>query len=528
MNKIAASIFTLILILSACSTPVSAPPEADERVELEGLSVNSASAKLAPRTKAASSALKANIEEFSGSKLVIEGKRTPPRRGGQPSSLKMPQNLKVGDILISEPVPEAPKGIFVRITGIKQDGSNMRYDTVPASLGEAFVDLDFDMVKEMNASELKSVTGPQGLGGSAMLNTQATFVDIDESFDDYVICDGDNKEKTTDDQITVSGSFKANVSTFADIDVDSSLLKHFELGVEVDESVNLDIKGKCGETFAEEKPIRRYEFTSFPVPILDSFISLSFTPYVELFIGADGGIYAEVDIKAEQSFEGRYGVQYERGDGWDGIKESKQVSPTVDVKTFQGTAKARAYVGAKAGVEFFEIAEAYGSPKAFVEAKASVTEVSNPVVDYCLSAGLSFAVGANLELKIRVLGITLVKIKEDWDEDFGDIIKKEILCKQEPYIAPDIPEPTKKATLTVRQFMPGSVSVSAPGVKRRCYSNCTVEIEQGARVILSTGNANTLWWGDCTANKRSSCALTMSSDKRVNVEVLGPPGGPLY
>ena len=505
----------IAVTLAACGTsPVPGAPVEDTEIQLEGLSLNSASAKLAPRTKIASDALQESIEKFSKGELIVKPSPAP-KGGGELSTMMLPQNLEVGDILISEPIPEAPEGLFVRITDVQQSGGIVDYDVTQASFEEAFETLDLDMTKALSSSEITSSVGPQGLGGSSELNTQAIGFTIDSTFANYVICDDDGNTATTNDQIKINGTFKANVSTFAKIKLGFFKLSLFEAGAKLDEQLNLTAKGKCSKSYAKEWLIAQYNFKTFTVWVGPAPIVM--TPNVKLYVGSNGQITATVDITATQGLNGRYGVRY--SGGWSAIKEGT-LTRNVSINTLQGGAQARAFIGPKAGVRFYGAANAWAYPKGFVDTKATVSAPPNPLVDYCINAGINLSVGADLSLNILIK-----KLNYSWSKNLGDVLTYQILCNKIPYTGGGTTQPpvtTGKLTLSVApSYVTADLTVSGNGKTHYATNGSVLNLAPGSYTVSGYGYDSS---GNTYTAQQTTVSVTSGGSKTLSVYMQADSG----
>ncbi|GAA0498874.1 hypothetical protein [Deinococcus depolymerans] len=325
-----------------------------------------------------------------------------------------------GDNIVSAPTTQAPYGFVREVTATSMQGGNMVIETVESSLEESVQDMD--LVEDYNVplTSLQSVVyadgtrydlKPEDFGpvnpSVQTLDPQKTFniAGINKNFDHKIADCGTGAIKLT-------GTLSANLQGFINVKISWFSLKKVEAGVNLAEKANLTLDATCTFGFTQEAHLLTLNYGTYviwagPVPIV-------VTPSVELYVGANGQVTAQVKYTVEQTFNGRYGVGWYKGEGFRSISEtSKSFNQSL---TINGSGKLRGWVGAKAGLKFYGVAFAYGYPKAFLEGNVSY---ANSQFNYCLDAGLSIAVGARLKVLGRNLG--------EWSKDLGET-RTQLLC----------------------------------------------------------------------------------------------------
>jgi len=331
-------------------------------------------------------------------------------------------SFEPGQILVSEDTAVIPDGMLRRVLSVKAVGNLTELQTEQASLEDAIENGDLQEVEPLSLDDIEErtiategvevlINGqplppliPQGLGHpAASLTPQATKTvgKLELKIKDKVLCqlDGDSK-------VVMNGSFYADFKVFASAKLKLFKLKHFDAGVEMNEKSTIRLTGECSKTlFQKEVELARFKmrvrtYWIGPVPIV-------VRPEIVMTAGANGKISAKVDFTATHEFHARYGVKWDKGDGWNSINEKSQ-SFTFTPPKFSVSLNAEGYIGARAGLRFYGLASAFVHPKIFAEFDASVTAPQN-TYKWGLDAGFRVGVGAEASLFGRELG----KVEKD-------------------------------------------------------------------------------------------------------------------
>ncbi|MFN8510473.1 MAG: hypothetical protein U0Z75_07965 [Deinococcaceae bacterium] len=315
-----------------------------------------------------------------------------------------------GDVLVSEPTRLAPYGLLRKVGSVRAVGRTLEVETVEASLEDAVQNGDLLQTEELDLQDIEeqspdidgvtTVINPENRGLIGPQSTK-TIGTLELKMKEVVLCEGDGGKK-----ITLNGSFKADFKVFANAKIRWAKIKHFDAGIEMNEYAEIRLSGECAKNlFNKEKELKRIKLRTRtywlgPVPVV-------VTPEMVITAGASGQVSAKVDFQATHDFHARYGVAWNRGEGWDWINERSQAfgykSPQFSVSL-----NARAYVGAKAGLRFYGVGYVYVYPKVFADFDAQV-KFPQGQYNWKLEAGFSVGLGA----KASVFGYTLGEINKD-------------------------------------------------------------------------------------------------------------------
>ena len=466
-------------------------PNGDEsNADTPGLTVIESEAVIAP-----------NVSVVTSASSLLSG-----------STLTTVADLSVGDVVVSGPTDSNPQGYLVKV--VSSDGT---YVTEPASLEEAFETLNLSFTKELSSSS-RAVPGPDlGPVGPepeelpsevAAQQLEVEVFAIDRTFDDEIICDSDGNEETTDDQIRVNGQFRAGAEIFGDIEIERRRLETFELGLELDEFVTLEVDGECGDSFDQEYPLFSKEYDTFTIWV--GAFPIVITPEVVITMGADGEVNAQVDMNVEQRFNGRYGVEFQRGEGWSAINETTPFL-NVSASEFEVAARAQVSVEAKLTATFYRTASVSVAPRPYAEVEAEISGFP-PEIEFCARAGLDLDVGVGIKFKIFLF----INVDEEWDTTLEDIINPWEECVtsivEDPIGNPPAPPTTFTLNVAVgsEQFLISGVGISCQASN---VGDCTEDFDEGTWVRL-TSNVDVTWSG-CDTSSPRVCEVRMTADRTV-------------
>ncbi len=439
-------------------------------------------------------------------------------------------NLKVGDVIVSAPIPGvAPYGFLRKVTAIVPQSGGTTLALEEASLEEAVEQGELAEEFTLSTADIVSSTEGNNVFVEDTLSTQGLGINL--NILNEILCDSDGNLSTTDDQITLNGSIQADLKPFVDLRIRWFSLRHFEAGMGVDESANITLSGKCGKEIKKEKLLEKIDFKTFvfaigPVPVV-------VTPSIEIYIGAKGEVSIKVNYEVRQEFEARYGTRWDRSGGWSRINE---VNSTFEhtPPSIEGKAKVRGYVGAKAGLRFYGAAFVYVYPQAYAEAEAtlslgsssvapslttvSLTPLATPstsssaTYSYCIYAGLDLGFGAKVSVFKKNLG--------EWNSKRLDLIKKEIVCGESDAAPipdpPPQPEPPTPPDPPAPQPAPPSLTCLSEG----SYVSCYIDYTGSQLTTVWSVSGGTLYYGGseeayigCSSNYVSvNAKVTYGSD----------------
>ena len=209
--------------------------------------------------------------------------------------------LNTGDILVASPSNNAPRGYFERIVSVQKVGTQVVFQTEPASFEEAIIQCNFRDSLPITADDIESI---DSMSGEVKDRGKLIQKDFDE-----VVFDLDGDEATTFDQVNLSGVFSigAGIDIWAQIDNKKLRIAW----IEAYGDVHFDLVAKAGGTFLKfekEKRIAKFNIKSFVVNIGPMPVVL--TPRISLYAGVEGEISWKLETSVSYDAHIRANVTY--------------------------------------------------------------------------------------------------------------------------------------------------------------------------------------------------------------------------
>ena len=298
--------------------------------------------------------------------------------------------LATGDILVAGITDATPSGLLRRVQASQLTGGQVTLSTVPATLAEAIVEGDFIIRTPLTPDDLESVSGPAGVYLSPAPQGSpegAFFVSVDN-----VLFDEDGNANTTDDQIRVDGSLTFELTILLEGSFKEFQLQSAKAGLEISLVSELSLTWSYPGTIGREIVLKEFHFT--PQSIDGIFW---FFPSIEIRVGVEGGVSAEVTAHMDYSAEGILAVELQEGT-WNGIAEwSDQVTGGLDPGLQQ--AHAAAYLRMPFRYELYGIVGPTVGLKFYLEG------LVDPTADpwWEVAYGVTAEAGFELEVFDRVL-----------------------------------------------------------------------------------------------------------------------------
>jgi uncharacterized protein (TIGR02145 family) len=215
------------------------------------------------------------------------------------SSSYYAQRIAVGDIIIGQNDADAPNGLLRKVTSKTTQGGAIVIETEPATMMEAFEELDIDETHPLSPADVKSMKLYNGT--TFQPNKDGRTFDVSLN---CVLYDQDGNHETTDDQIRLDGTYAFTAALFADIEVSWFTLQKFETAIETNEEASLDLTANMQWEFNEAVAFDLAEFHLGAIPV-GGVVWLVPTLTVEAHIHGDLTVTFETGITYTQEL--RYG-----------------------------------------------------------------------------------------------------------------------------------------------------------------------------------------------------------------------------
>ncbi|SMB97565.1 hypothetical protein [Deinococcus hopiensis] len=310
-------------------------------------------------------------------KLPSNGKRAMYEMRYQ--STPFTEAIQPGNVLVSEPGPNAPYGYLVKVTNVKREGGVIIVQAEQGRITDAVARGRIDLQQALKPEKLAKQTLAPGVqlatssaAGQGHLSAQSDdpLVDWQKTYGysvslNKVLYDIDGDEKTLDDQTGSKGNFYFNLGLDFMLDVNWFDLD-FRAKVDVDQGTNLQLYARGKYEFKKEFKLSELQFSPITVPIGP--VTVVIVPVVTLYLDASGKIQGEVNYALQQTLKASAGVEY--------IDEFKNLSSgpdwTFKHSGIQASASAEAQVGPRVRLAMllYGVAGAYGEARAYANFKA--------------------------------------------------------------------------------------------------------------------------------------------------------------
>ena len=212
------------------------------------------------------------------------------------------QETDIGDIVIGQDDASAPYGFLRKVTSKSIQSGSVILETEPATMMEAFEEMDIVETHPLLTSDVvsyKLFNGSEYLPGR---DNKQFSVDLN-----VILYDQDGDPATTNDQIRLDGNYAFTADLFVEIEMDFFSLKKFEAGIETNEIANLDLTANFQWEFNEAAEFDLAEFHLGAIPV-GGVVWLVPTLTVEAHIQGDLTVTFITGISYTQEL--RYGVGY--------------------------------------------------------------------------------------------------------------------------------------------------------------------------------------------------------------------------
>ncbi|AZI44268.1 hypothetical protein EHF33_15365 [Deinococcus psychrotolerans] len=328
------------------------------------------------------------------------------------------QNLKAGDVLVSEPSNAAPSGYLRKVQAVRQEGSEVVLDTTQARLDEAITEGELKADFQLSGDDLLRTEGlPKGVTVTAnpanSLKPQAGVGEnysFNLNFDKtFVPIKGPNATGT----IKVNGSVAFNVGYGVDVGVHVWSSPHltFQASVGFAQSSHLNITGDFQGVVGDSVLIGTQYFKPTK-PFFVGPIPVTFVPKVELYLTAGGEITAHVNFAASESVTAQVGARWTSSDGWKNIS-GFGITGSLPPPTFSGTLKPHVGMQSRASITLWDIAGPEATLEAGVNLDVAYPRNPNWIVNGFMKGTLGFRVKLPLLGTLASYNATIFDISKE-------------------------------------------------------------------------------------------------------------------
>jgi len=282
------------------------------------------------------------------------------------------QDLKVGDIMIGEPSPEAPYGFIRKITTISSSGSQLSsastgfqliFTTISATLEQAFQQTSFQVDQSLPTQTM--------------------------SINHVVLYDADGDLGTTNDQIVANGNIIFSPTLHLTLGIQDYHLQILNFSITGQETTSLDISSEVVLSQRKE-----YDFPPIVLGIVQTPVpGIVITPEITFYVGVEGNINTGVSTGITDTITRTVGVSYANG-RWSNIDPPADNLFTYNPPTLSVGLDSKGYVGARLSFMVEGLLGPNAEVDTYLELKAD--PLANPW--WTLYGGLDGKVGVNMDI----------------------------------------------------------------------------------------------------------------------------------
>jgi hypothetical protein len=397
--------FTLALALAACgaqtpvveSQPISVSQPSNDTVVLYKHTKTLGSAPKSGFGAQAFSSVAQNLPELiaanSDLSVIVFAGSSAYARGLQP-----------GDVISAPPNQVVADGFLRKVLAVRDLGYQVELDTEEAELDEAIQEADTEQEMDLTQNDITSVAFANGtqLSGQQLraqqLGTRATvnigLINIPVPATE--LCTGSNGNK-----VVGSGQINANLKVFVKVKFGLFSIREVKTGIQGTQTINLKSSGRCNNgNVDKDQTIATMRFNTKvawigPIPVV-------ITPFYTIKLQANGTITDSISFDINQSFSGRYGAHWKKGQGTSVLNEATLSFGSQTGIAASKTLNLRYTLRAEAGLKFYG-----GVVTLFVFAKPSVEFIAvstGNTTDKNVFAGLNVGIGGRAKIFGKNLG----------------------------------------------------------------------------------------------------------------------------
>lgn len=309
--------------------------------------------------------------------------------------------LTAGMVVVSRPTEAAPGGLLGRVRAVINNGETTTVLTEDVPLEEVIQNGDLDAAIALDSGAIDYArSGSMIQAQQSKIQAQKTFKLFSFSKTPFCLYDHQKRDLDCDDgastglkgrvpstnYATFDGNLDAQANAFINVSIRWFSLRHFDAGVELNESAKAILDAKGSYSWSINKDLTQWKITFSPIVFFIGPVPVVITPILVPTVGTDGELTATLHYEVSQSFNGRYGTEYNKGNGWSGIN-SHSSTPISSSGAANGTGRASAYVGIKGIMAFYS--SSVNAPQVFVHAK--------PFTEFEAKASAVIGQGAQIE-----------------------------------------------------------------------------------------------------------------------------------
>jgi hypothetical protein len=274
-------------------------------------------------------------------------------------------NLKLDDVLVSEPSDAAPNGYLRKVKAIRSEGTEVVIETSQANLTDAVSQGDLIAQKDLEPEDLGEVKTL--VPGLTIRSGRLGAIDVGDGyrfqakFDETLLDVGEGDVSV---KVRVNGEVYFNAGYNIGIGIDNIAptkgrfipkVDRFEAWMGFDQAVQLRVSGQAHAAIVKEKKVAEIPFK--PACFAFGPIPVCVVPTVYLFVGGSGEVSLSFDYAVTQKAQAKIGAKWDDNDGWSQIKPTPDFSAGLDQKFDVGAElNLKAWAKTEAALKIWDVA----------------------------------------------------------------------------------------------------------------------------------------------------------------------------
>lgn len=336
------------------------------------------------------------------------------------SNFQSTYNPKINDIIY---LP-TNTGLLRKITSIDTSNNNVTISTTQGTLTEAIEYGRLSYRASLKKSQIKKIEFKTK--GIKLVDVLNKVNDTKFNFDiDKVVYDADGNEKTTNDQVKLTGNFELTTDIIFNLGISGFSLDSVSYGFVTNNKENLKLTANSNYNIKKEIEFGRVTFN--PIYLQIGPLPVVITPVLLVNIGIDGYTNSSLETSMSNDFYFDAEIRYKKQTGWTPYANSTNTF-TFNPPIITANAGARGYVAPEFDLAVYGILAGYTRGEGYGEILADITQTPwwNLYIGFNLTLGV----------KAKILGKTIFDYSKD---DLIAFRKKIAEAQTNPNVAPDNP-----------------------------------------------------------------------------------------
>lgn len=304
--------------------------------------------------------------------------------------------LDIGDVMVGGISSTTPNGFLRRVTQLNTVSGNLVVVTGPATLEDAIQQGGLHFSQQFTPDNATIITALPGVSVLQQIAAPTIEDAFYFEFTEVVLYDADGNSGTTNDQITMDGSFELAPTVNFDIAVEDWRLTWAEMGLSVREVAEIKISAETDLLTADlQWEVARIQLGTYGAWI--GTVPVVFVAEMPIYLKVDGTISVGINTSVTQTATATAGIRYANGN-WENVTHLNN-DFDFEWPAFTAGANVKAYIDPPIELRLYGIAGPYVAINPYLE--YDVDLFANPI--WTLHGGIE----ANAGFIVSVLGHTI-------------------------------------------------------------------------------------------------------------------------